>query len=124
FVARIVQEKEFEDTGGARKTDGGVAQIQRQVAVCTQGADAYGGPGGGGGRTAASSRFGADCRFSRKARPPTMFLWPRTRARFSPPICRTGLGIRGQSQDPPASFRQAGTARTTNGARYNCRTDS
>src|SRR5262249_53400447 len=30
FGARIVQEKVFEDTGGARRTDSGVVQIQRQ----------------------------------------------------------------------------------------------
>jgi Periplasmic binding protein len=94
FGARIVQEKVFEDTGGARRTDSGIVQIQR------------------------------NCRFSRKARPPTMFSSPRTKVRFLRPICRTGPGIRGRSQDPPASFRQVGTARTTNGARYNCRTDS
>ena len=31
----------FEDTGGARRTDSGVAQIQRQMPVFTQGAPAY-----------------------------------------------------------------------------------
>src|SRR5262249_19577272 len=41
FGARIVQEKVFEDTGGARRTDSGVTQIQRQLAVFTQGAPAY-----------------------------------------------------------------------------------
>ncbi len=41
FGARIVQEKVFEDTGGARRTDSGVVQIQRQVPVFTQGAPAY-----------------------------------------------------------------------------------
>jgi ABC transporter substrate binding protein (PQQ-dependent alcohol dehydrogenase system) len=41
FGARIVQEKVFEDTGGARRTDSGVVQIQRQLAVFTQGAPAY-----------------------------------------------------------------------------------
>jgi ABC transporter substrate binding protein (PQQ-dependent alcohol dehydrogenase system) len=41
FGARIVQEKVFEDTGGARRTDSGVAQIQRQLGVFTQGAPAY-----------------------------------------------------------------------------------
>ena len=41
FGARIVQEKVFEDTGGARRTDSGVAQIQRQLPVFTQGAPAY-----------------------------------------------------------------------------------
>jgi ABC transporter substrate binding protein (PQQ-dependent alcohol dehydrogenase system) len=41
FGARIVQEKIFEDTGGARRTDSGVVQIQRQLPVFTQGAPAY-----------------------------------------------------------------------------------
>jgi len=41
FGARIVQEKVFADTGGARRTDSGVVQIQRQVPVFTQGAPAY-----------------------------------------------------------------------------------
>jgi len=41
FGARIVQEKEFEGTGGARRTDSGVVQIQRQLPVFTQGAPAY-----------------------------------------------------------------------------------
>jgi len=41
FGNRIVQEKVFEDTGGARRTDSGVVQIQRQLPVFTQGAPAY-----------------------------------------------------------------------------------
>jgi ABC transporter substrate binding protein (PQQ-dependent alcohol dehydrogenase system) len=41
FGARIVQEKVFEDTGGARRTDSGAVQIQRQIPVFTQGAPAY-----------------------------------------------------------------------------------
>jgi ABC transporter substrate binding protein (PQQ-dependent alcohol dehydrogenase system) len=41
FGARIVQEKVFEDTGGARRTDSGIAQIQRQLSVFTQGAAGY-----------------------------------------------------------------------------------
>jgi ABC transporter substrate binding protein (PQQ-dependent alcohol dehydrogenase system) len=41
FGARIVAEKVFEDTGGARRTDSGVAQVQRQIPVFTQGAPAY-----------------------------------------------------------------------------------
>jgi ABC transporter substrate binding protein (PQQ-dependent alcohol dehydrogenase system) len=41
FGARIVQEKVFEGTGGARRTDSGVVQIQRQLPVFTQGAPAY-----------------------------------------------------------------------------------
>jgi hypothetical protein len=44
------------------------------------------------GRTAASSRFSASCRFLRKAWPPTMFSWPQTKARFLHPFCRTGPG--------------------------------
>src|SRR5262249_50202495 len=41
FGARIVQEKVFEDTGGARRTDSGIAQIQRQWPVLTRGVPAY-----------------------------------------------------------------------------------
>jgi ABC transporter substrate binding protein (PQQ-dependent alcohol dehydrogenase system) len=38
FGARIVQERVFEDKGGARRTDSGVAQVQRQIPVFTQSA--------------------------------------------------------------------------------------
>jgi ABC transporter substrate binding protein (PQQ-dependent alcohol dehydrogenase system) len=41
FGARIVQERTFEDTGGARRTDSGVTLIQRQIPVFTQAAPAY-----------------------------------------------------------------------------------
>ena len=41
FGARIVQERIFEDTGGARRTDSGVTLIQRQMPVFTQQAPAY-----------------------------------------------------------------------------------
>ena len=41
FGAKIVQERVFEDTGGARRTDSGVTQIQRQMPVFTQSAPAY-----------------------------------------------------------------------------------
>jgi ABC transporter substrate binding protein (PQQ-dependent alcohol dehydrogenase system) len=41
FGARIVQERVFKDTGGARTTDSGVVQIQRQIPVFTQEAPAY-----------------------------------------------------------------------------------
>ncbi|WP_353654271.1 ABC transporter substrate-binding protein [Agrobacterium sp. Ap1] len=37
FGAEIVAEKEFADTGTARRTDSGVVQIQRQMPVFTQG---------------------------------------------------------------------------------------
>ncbi len=38
FGAKIVEERVFKDTGGARRTDSGVAEIQRQMPVVTQGA--------------------------------------------------------------------------------------
>src|SRR5436309_1358683 len=41
FGAKIVQERVFEDSGGARRTDSGIAQVQRQVPVFTQQAPAY-----------------------------------------------------------------------------------
>ncbi len=41
FGAAIVQERVFEDTGGARRTDSGVTLIQRQIPVFTQQAPAY-----------------------------------------------------------------------------------
>jgi len=41
FGGRIVQERVFEDTGGARRTDSGVVQVQRQIPVFTQEAPAY-----------------------------------------------------------------------------------
>ena len=41
FGAKIVQERTFEDTGGARRTDSGVTLIQRQIPVFTQQAPGY-----------------------------------------------------------------------------------
>src|ERR1700674_2098916 len=41
FGAKIVQERVFEDTGGARRTDSGVTLIQRQMPVFTQQAPFY-----------------------------------------------------------------------------------
>jgi ABC transporter substrate binding protein (PQQ-dependent alcohol dehydrogenase system) len=41
FGARIVEQRVFEDTGGARRTDSGLVQIQRQIPLFTQGAPAY-----------------------------------------------------------------------------------
>jgi ABC transporter substrate binding protein (PQQ-dependent alcohol dehydrogenase system) len=38
FGARIVQEREFADTGGARRTDSGIVQVQRQIPLFTQSA--------------------------------------------------------------------------------------
>jgi ABC transporter substrate binding protein (PQQ-dependent alcohol dehydrogenase system) len=41
FGAKIVEEREFKDAGGARRTDSGVAEIQRQIPAFTQGAPDY-----------------------------------------------------------------------------------
>lgn len=41
FGAKIVQERVFEDTGGARRSDSGLVQIQSQIAGFTQSAPAY-----------------------------------------------------------------------------------
>lgn len=41
FGAKIVEEREFKDTGGARQTDSGIAQVQRQIPVFTQDAPDY-----------------------------------------------------------------------------------
>jgi ABC transporter substrate binding protein (PQQ-dependent alcohol dehydrogenase system) len=41
FGAKIVEEREFKDNGGARRTDSGVAEIQRQMTVVTQGLPAH-----------------------------------------------------------------------------------
>ncbi len=38
FGARIVEDREFEDTGGARSTDSGLAQVEAQIPVFTQSA--------------------------------------------------------------------------------------
>jgi ABC transporter substrate binding protein (PQQ-dependent alcohol dehydrogenase system) len=41
FGAKIVEEREFKDNGGARRTDSGIVEIQRQMPVLTQGAPDY-----------------------------------------------------------------------------------
>jgi ABC transporter substrate binding protein (PQQ-dependent alcohol dehydrogenase system) len=41
FGAKIVQQREFKDTGGARRTDSGVVQVQQQIPVFTQEAPSY-----------------------------------------------------------------------------------
>jgi ABC transporter substrate binding protein (PQQ-dependent alcohol dehydrogenase system) len=41
FGAKIVQERVFEDTGGARRTDSGLVQIQTQIPLFTQSAPDY-----------------------------------------------------------------------------------
>ena len=41
FGAKIVEDRVFKDTGGARRTDSGVAEIQQQMPMVTQGAPDY-----------------------------------------------------------------------------------
>ena len=41
FGAKIVEQREFKDSGGARRTDSGVTEIQRQMPVVTQGLPAH-----------------------------------------------------------------------------------
>jgi ABC transporter substrate binding protein (PQQ-dependent alcohol dehydrogenase system) len=41
FGAKIVQERTFRDTGGARRTDSGLTQIQTQIPLFTQSAPDY-----------------------------------------------------------------------------------
>ncbi len=41
FGAKIVEEREYEDTGGARRTDSGIVEIQRQMPTLTQSAPDY-----------------------------------------------------------------------------------
>lgn len=41
YGARIVQEREYKDTGGARQTDSGLVQTQQQMPLFTQGAPEY-----------------------------------------------------------------------------------
>ena len=41
FGARIVEERVFEDTGGARQSDSGIVQVQQQIPVFTQHAPEY-----------------------------------------------------------------------------------
>ena len=41
FGSKILQERVFEDRGGARRTDSGIVQVQRQIPVFTQQAPAY-----------------------------------------------------------------------------------
>jgi len=41
FGGKIVEERVFKDTGGARRTDSGIVQVQRQMPVFTQNAPSY-----------------------------------------------------------------------------------
>ena len=92
FGAKIVQERIFEDTGGARRTDSGIVQVQRQIPVSLN-----------------------------RRRPMTCWS-RRTRARCLRATCRTGPGRRARSQALPASSRRAGTRHMINGAQTSCRT--
>ena len=78
FGAKIVFAKEFTDTGGARQSDSGTVQIQRQIPVFTQDA------------------------------PDHDVLVAPTAARYSPPIFPIGPGRRGRSSDRRVSSRRAG----------------
>jgi ABC transporter substrate binding protein (PQQ-dependent alcohol dehydrogenase system) len=41
FGAKIVEQRAYRDTGGARRTDSGIAEIQQQMPMITQGAPEY-----------------------------------------------------------------------------------
>jgi len=41
FGAKIVEEREYKDTGGARRSDSGIVEIQRQIPALTQSAPDY-----------------------------------------------------------------------------------
>jgi ABC transporter substrate binding protein (PQQ-dependent alcohol dehydrogenase system) len=41
FGAKIVEQRAYKDTGGARRTDSGIAEIQQQMPMITQGAPEY-----------------------------------------------------------------------------------
>lgn len=41
FGAKIVEEREYKDTGGARQTDSGIVETQQQMPILTQNAPAY-----------------------------------------------------------------------------------
>ncbi len=94
FGAKIVEQSEFKDNGGARRTDSGVAEIQRQMPVVTQGAAA------------------------------TTCSLPRTKARSLPTICRIGHGMPVQSRARPDSCPPHGMLHSINGAPCSCRTVS
>ena len=92
FGAKIVQERTFEDTGGARRTDSGVTLIQRQMPVFTQQAPAH------------DVLVAAD-----ESEVFASYLPYRT-------------WVRGRSRARQGWCRPAGRRRRTNGARSRCRT--
>ncbi len=94
FGAKIVQERIFEDTGGARRTDSGVTLIQRQMPVFTQQAPAYD------------------------------VLVAADESEVFASTCPIAPGIRGRSPARRAWCRPVGTPRRTSGARSRSRTAS
>ena len=95
FGAKIVEEREFKDNGGARRTDSGVAEIQRQMPVVTQGITRARRAGRGG-------RERSVCRLS----------------------AISDLGCAARLQARRASFPAPGMRRSINGAPCSCRTVS
>ena len=93
FGAKIVQERTFEDTGGARRTDSGVTLIQRQMPVFTQ-----------------------------QARRPTTFSSQRMKVKSSLLICPTERGTRGRSPARRVWCPPVGTRHRTSGARSRYKT--
>lgn len=94
FGAKIVQERVFEDTGGARRSDS---------ALCR-------------------SKVKYPCSPSRHR--PTTCWSPLTKARSSPPTCPTAPASRRLLLARRGLCPQVGTPRMTNGAQFNCRTAS
>ena len=93
FGAKIVQERVFEDTGGARRTDSGVTLIQRQMPVFTQ----------------ARTRLRRPCRGRRER---------GVRALPSLPDLGSAASRRIRRPCP----EELGRRLTTSGARYRCKT--
>ena len=94
FGAKIVQERTFQDTGGARRTDSGLVQIQVRS------------------RSSPNRRR-------------IMMCWSRpTRARCLQNTFRTGPQTRGRSRARLDWSQRVGTRRSTNGARFSCKTGS
>ena len=88
FGAEIVEERVFEDTGGARRTDSGSVQVQAQMPAFTQ-------------RAPGARRGGRG----------------RPRRASSPRTCPITPGSRGRSPARPGWCPRAGTRRTRPGAR-------
>ena len=94
FGAKIVQERVFQDTGGARRTDSGLVQIQSQIPPFTQSAPDY------------EVLIAAD--------------ESQVFASYLPYRTHDPRPVAGSA----GSFQRAGTHRSTNGERSSCKTDS